>query len=154
MENEKSSNVVLKRALSVVRRPILGPLLFGLLFEGVPVGIFLYRADPVQPGNGNLFAYWFISISVLVASTSAILSADSRPARMLWRSFLSILPACFLAPVLTFAFLLRGSGFEFALPHLAIIFAGITLFVAVAGWLLAVAFSFVRNRRPRTAQAV
>jgi hypothetical protein len=154
MENDKSSSVILKRALSFVRRPILGPLVFGLLVEGVPVGIFLYRAEAVQPGNGNLFAYWFISISVLVASTSAILSADSRPARMLWRSFLSILPACFLAPVLTFAFLLRGSGFEFALQYLAIIFAGITLFVAVVGWLLALAFRFLWNRRTRIAQAV
>ena len=36
MENEKSSNVVLKRALSVVRRPNLGPLLFGLLVEVFP----------------------------------------------------------------------------------------------------------------------
>lgn len=145
----KHSSKLLQRALSIMQRPFPGPLLFGLVFGGIPFGIVLFHWGLTDKG-GDLFFEQLTPIAVFVAALGAILTTDSSPARLFWRAFFTSFGACVPVPTLTWAVLLWRVGTEILdlrnLPFATILFVLWMVGVTVLGWLLALSFAFLKNR--------
>jgi len=148
------SSVSSGRVLALVPWPSLAPLLIGLLFGGIPFGMFLVHLG-LTDSWGYQFFGWLTPFAVFIAALSAILPVNGNPARLLWRAFLASLSACVPVPTITWAVLGRRSGFEIFdprnLPYAAILFVLWTLAVTVLGWLLALSCTLLRNRYSRGA---
>lgn len=131
-------------------RPVAGPFVIGLIFGGVPFGISLCYYVGLTDKWGDPFFGHLTPVAVLVAALGTILSVSGRPARLLWRAFLTSLGACIPVPIVTWTALAWRSGFEILdirnLPFIATILVLWALAVTVCGWLLALAIMFLKNR--------
>lgn len=156
MGTTNPSNVIFGRTLSILRRPSLGPLIFGLLVGGIPFGILLFHLG-LTDSWGDQFFDWLAPVAVLIAALGAILPVNGSPARLLCRAFLASLSACVPMPTITWAVLAWRSGFEILdlrnLPYALILFALWTLAVTVLGWLLALTYAFLKNRHSRVGRS-
>jgi hypothetical protein len=154
--SNNSSSEMLGRVRSLTRRPFLRPFVFGLAVEGVPVGIFLFISD--IDWEGNQFFLWLMALSVLVVLLGAILGGDHRPDGLLRRSFLTSLGGLFPVLIVIWARFLWDFRFFapsiFDVRNLSLagrVIGPPVLLVTILGWLLALAFRFLRNRYPTTA---
>ena len=153
MAGNNSSGEILGRLRSFARRPFLGPFVFGLFFEGVPVGAFLFVGG--LDWTESHFFSWLMLLSVLVVLLGAILGGDDGPGALLRRSFLASLGGLF--PVLIVALAMFLWDFRYFapsirdlrnLPWVGSIIGPPVLLVTILGWLLALAFRFLRKRYP------
>jgi len=148
------SSVSSGRVLALVPWPSLAPLLIGLLFGGIPFGMFLVHLG-LTDSWGYQFFSWLTPSAVIIAALAAILPAHGNLARLLWRAFLASLSACVPVPTITWAVLAWRSGFEILdlrnLPFAVILFVLWMLAVTVLGWLLALSYALLRNRYSRGA---
>jgi hypothetical protein len=149
VKTSNPSNGVASRTLAVLRRPFAGPILFGLLAGGIPIGMFLAHVFPSDDWSVP-FIDWMTPFAVIVAFLGAILTVSRTPGRLLWRAFLTSLSACVPVPIFTYSTLAQRNGWDLYDPHnlplVEIIFPLWALVVAVIGWLLAWAFTYVKNR--------
>lgn len=150
MSSNNSSSETLAYFRSFARRPYLGSFVFGLFVEGVPVGTFFFLSGLDRVGNSFP---WLMPLSVLVVFLGAILGAGDGPGGLLRRSFLTSLGGLF--PVLIVAWAMFLWDFRFFAPSILDVrnlpWAGTVigpplLLVTILGWLLALAFRFLRNR--------
>jgi hypothetical protein len=154
VETSNSSIVFLKRTFAVVRRPLVGPVLWGLVVGGIPFGIFLCYLGFTETWAQQFFER-LTPIAIVVAALGAVLSASRRPAHLLGRAFVTSLSACIPVPTITWLVILWRSGTEILdlrnLPLAIIGFVLWTVVVTVLGWLLALAVTFFKNRYSRAA---
>ena len=149
MSSNNSSSETLAYFRSFARRPYLGSFVFGLFVEGVPVGTFLYLLGLDKVG---ISLPWLMPLSVLVVFLGAILGGDDGPGGLLARSFLTSLGGLF--PVLVVAWAMFLWDFRFFAPSIDVrnlpwagtVIGQPVLLVTILGWLLALAFRFLRNR--------
>jgi hypothetical protein len=149
VSSNNSPNQIFERLRSFVRRPLLGSFVFGLFVEGVPVGTFLYLLGLDKVG---ISLPWLMPLSVLVVFLGAILGAGDGPGGLLRRSFLTSLGGLF--PVLVVAWAMFLWDFRFFAPSIDVrnlpwagtVIGQPVLLVTILGWLLALAFRFLRNR--------
>jgi hypothetical protein len=150
------SSVSLEHTLALVRCPSLGPLFIGVLFGGIPFGMFLVHLG-LTDSWGNQFFNWLTPLAVFIAALGAILPVNGSPVRLLWRAFLASLSACVPVPTITWAVLAWRSGFEILdprnLPYAVTLFVLWTLAVTVLGWLLALSYALLKNRYARAGRA-
>jgi hypothetical protein len=149
VENSNSSTGILGQALTVVQRPFMGPFLFGLLVGGVPFGIWLFHLGLVDSW-GDQFFNRLTPIAVLIAALGATLTANVRPAHLLWRAFLTSISACIPVPIVIWLALALRSGFEILdfwnMPYAATLFTLWALVVTIFAWLVALGFTFLKSR--------
>ena len=150
MASNNPSNEILGCLRSFARRPFLGPFVFGLFVEGVPVGTFLLLSGL---DRGDQFLPWLMSLSVLVVLLGAILGGEDRPGGLLRRSFLTCLGGLFPVLIVACAMFLWDFSFFISsvldvrnLPWAGTFIGPPVLLVTMLGWLLAMAFTFLRNR--------
>jgi hypothetical protein len=149
VSSNNSPNQIFERLRSFVRRPLLGSFVFGLFVEGVPVGTFFFLSGLDRVGNSFP---WLMPLSVLVVFLGAILGGDDGPGGLLARSFLTSLGGLF--PVLVVAWAMFLWDFRFFAPSIDVrnlpwagtVIGQPVLLVTILGWLLALAFRFLRNR--------
>jgi hypothetical protein len=150
-----SPSVLLVRTLAVLRRQFMGPVLFGLLFGGLPFGILLFHLGPADTWGDHFFVP-LTPVAVFVAAMGAITIGNDNSARLLARAFLTSVSACIPVPVLVWTALAWRARFEILdirnLPYTATLFVLWSLGVAVLGWLLALALVFLKNRYSRAAR--
>jgi hypothetical protein len=99
------------RTLSVLRRPISGPLLFGFVLGGIPFGIALFHLGLTDTWGDQFFTP-LTPVAVLLAALGANLGMKGGLAPQLRRAFLTSLGACIPVPTITWTALAWRSGFE------------------------------------------
>jgi hypothetical protein len=144
----------LSRMLGVLRRPLLGPLLFGLVFAGIPFGImFNFLGDTVI--SANLFGRILdlTPAAIVVATLSAVLDVNSAWQHILWRASFTSFAACVPVPTTVCTELALHSGHKaFSannLPILIILFVVWAVAVTIPSWLFALGYALLKNRRSR-----
>lgn len=149
MKTSHPSNGVASRTLAVLRRPFAGPILFGFLVGGIPFGMVFAYVGITYYWDTTL-VQWMTPFVVIVTFLGAIVSVGRTPFRLFWRALLTSLSACVPVPVFTYSTLAERKGLDlhdaFNLPLAETIFVSWALVVAVMGWLLAWAFTYVKNR--------
>lgn len=97
----------------VWRRPLLGPLLFGLVLGGVPYGVVLVVfGNRVLSSLNSLTGLLLSLFAILVAASSAALGASSDWKEVLGRTFLTSISACIPIPAIVYSVLLWKWGDE------------------------------------------
>ena len=142
------------RVLGALSQPsALGPLIFGLALGGVPFGILVCHFGVAESWGRRFFEY-LTPAAALLAALGAIATVNNNAGRLLLRAFLTALSACIPVPLITWAVLAWRGGYEILdsrnLPFVALLSGMWALLVTFLGWLLAVAFVFLRNARPGT----
>src|ERR1700721_2661068 len=99
---------------TILQRPVVGPLLFGLLFVGLPIGSFLwFRFDDLGcSGSSSSPLAVFTVLGVLVAVLSALTGANWLGKTLLRRSFLATLAAFLPIPIAIWAIRLVNESAE------------------------------------------
>jgi hypothetical protein len=142
---------VFHRTLSVLRRPISGPFLFGFVFGGIPFGIMFSRLGGTVI-SANLLGriLQLTPAAVVVATIGAVLSVNSSWGHILGRASLASLGACVPVPTIICTALAWHWGYEaFSaenLPFLVGIFIGWAVAVTIPSWLLALTYTIFRRR--------
>lgn len=156
MARGNKSSVIFEHILALVRWPSLGPLLIGLLFGGIPFGMFLVHLG-LTGSWGDQFFSWLTPSAVFIAGLAASLPVNGGPVRLLWRAFLASLSACVPVPTIAWAVLAWRSGFEILdlrnLPYAVTLFVLWMLAVTVLGWLLALTYALLKNRYSRAGRS-
>jgi hypothetical protein len=140
---------------TILQRPVAGPLVFGLLFGGLPIGSFLwFRFDDLgRSGASSSPFVFFTVIGVLVAALSALTGANRLGKTLLRRSFLATLAAFLPIPIAVWAIRLVNESAEVwypvNLPFMMIILTFWALTTAVPGCIIAEGYVYLRNQRSR-----
>jgi ascorbate-specific PTS system EIIC-type component UlaA len=136
----RDSRTGLGRALGLLRRPIEGPLLLGLIFGGLPfAAVFDRLGGRVVSAELLRFVLLLTPIAILVAAVGALVAAEHGWKGVMVGGFLTSLWACVPLPVIVCLVLAHrygydGSAGDFAV--LVILFVLWALAVAVSSWLL------------------
>jgi hypothetical protein len=127
-------------------------MIIGVLAGGVPSGVALLHLGLER---SELFFNLFVPLAIFISAIGAVLNANGRRAQLLSRAFLASLSACIPLPIAIWTFLLWRGGYEILdlhnLPLAVVLFVISTLVATLLGWLLALAFTFLRNRYSRPA---
>jgi hypothetical protein len=138
--------------ISVVRRPLLGPLVCGLVLGGVPIGTAFSILGRLILGSTSVTsdcATWALALfAVPVTFVGAILGATKAWHHLLRRAVLTSFAACVPIPATVDMILLSKWGYEvFALQNFWL-FMILLLFwwggAAVSAWVLALTYSRLR----------
>jgi len=146
---------LLPRMLGVLRRPLLGPLLFGLVFAGIPFGIaFNLLGGTVI--SANLFGRILdlTPAAIVVTTLSAVVDVSSGWPHILWRASFTSLATCVPLPTIVCTALALHSGYKALstdyLLTLIILFVVCAMAVTIPSWLLALGYAHFKNRRSRS----
>jgi hypothetical protein len=147
-------NSVFRRVALIGRRPLAGPILFGLVFGGIPnglvIGLFGKRVTVEFEGILLLLSLFAVPVTVI----SAVLSVNADWKDLLHRAFFTSLASCVPIPTIVISFLLWNWGYEvFDLhncPFFVTIFVMWSGVVTLIGWLVALRFSLVQRRHSRS----
>jgi hypothetical protein len=129
----------LSRMLGVVRCPVLGPLLLGVVFGGIPSGIVLgfLGLDALSP---KLLA-WLSPFAIVLVALSANLSVNRGLYRILWRAFLTSLSICVPVPTIVWTALAWNSGYQVFdprnFPLIVAVFVICAVMITIPSWVLA-----------------
>lgn len=141
------SNRQFSRILSILRRPLFGSLLFGVVFGGIPVGITLaisWPQETVRPYN------WALPVTIALAALSAYLSIQKNWYHILQRAFYTSLAIWIPIPALVFILLGWHMGLELSdyrnLPFNIAILLVFAVITTVPSWLLALVFENLTTR--------
>ena len=134
----------------LVRRPVIGALLFGLIVGGTPFGIAFSRlSGQVVSLNTLGLTAMLTPVAVVVATVGALLGGAERWHSLLSRAFFASLGACLPVPTFICGILvfhdLGPEGFfdPRKLPGFALVFGIWAGVVTIYAWLLALAFVFL-----------
>jgi hypothetical protein len=144
------------RMPTILQRPLLGPLLFGLIFGGLPIGAFLwFRFDYLArsaSSSSSPFVF-FTVIGVLVATLSALTGANRPGKNLFYRSFLATLAAFLPIPIAVWAIRLANESaevwFPANLPFMIMLLTFWALTTPVLGCIIAEVYVYLRNQRSR-----
>jgi hypothetical protein len=142
---------LLPRMLGVLRRPLLGPLLFGIAFWGIPFSIMLSLRG-IAAMSTNLYA-WLTPAAVILAALGTDLSVNRTMHHTLWRAFLTSFAMCVPVQAIVWPALAWHLGYEVFDPRNFLF--NISLFVVwaiaitIPSWLLALVYEYLKNRRSR-----
>jgi hypothetical protein len=137
---------------SVLGRSVAGPFLLGLVFGGLPSAVVLSRlSGRIVSPEFFRFLLFLTPIWVLVSATVAALGPNGTPKRIFGRALFASIGACIPVPSTMFLVLAwpthgAGSLAPASLPTELVFLFVWALAVAVAGWLLALAYRGVKRR--------
>jgi len=139
--------------ISLVQRPLLGPLLCGVVLGGVPVGTVFSIFGMYLLGSTSTTSdciRWALAIfAVPVAFVGAILGARNAWNQLLGRAILTSLAMCIPIPATVYLILLSKWGDEVFDPHNFPLFVILLLMwwfgAAISGWVLALTYSKLRR---------
>ena len=133
--------------LSVLRHSVLGPLLFGMIFGGIPFGILLGIL-----GLGALstkLLEWLSAIAIILAAVSANLSVSRSLYRILSRAFLTSLGICVPLPTIVWTVLALHAGYEISDPRnfafIVALFFSCAVMITIPSWALALVFENLKT---------
>jgi hypothetical protein len=125
--------------LGSLRRPFTGPLLFGIIFGGIPIGIAL--AIWGIPEKSVSLYFWLSPIAVIVAALSAKMSLNRGVYHILWRAFCTSFSIWVPIPGIVWTLIAWHMGLELSYPanfpfnmFIFIFFAAAT---TIPSWILA-----------------
>jgi hypothetical protein len=102
------------RALDIVRRPLVGTFLFGLILGGFPIGVALATwFTPIMtssPSNAIIAMFLFFSISV--ATVGAVLGGSNSWKLLLYTALVVSLAMCIPIPLVVDFTLLSVTGYQ------------------------------------------
>jgi hypothetical protein len=141
----------LLKTFRVIQRPVIGPLLFGMVFGGIPFALVFARLDGnVASPEFVRFALDLTPAAVLVATLGAVLTSRKGWGHLLLRSFLTSLAACIPTPTVVCEVLdWRPRGIPLMAGELAafvFVFSIWTIAVTVISWPLALTCAFFQRR--------
>ena len=139
------------RVLAVLRRPLVGPMLLGIVLGGVPFGaMFSLLGDAVM--SASLFGRMLelTPIAVVLSLLSTWLGLDKGLYRVFWRAFYTSFAACLPIPAIVCAKLALHWGYnvfsaEYLPPFIGFFFGWATV-VALVSWFLALALEGLKIR--------
>ena len=145
----------LQRAQLFFARPVAGPLMFGLIFGGVPFGIAFVSlgGDVVSP---NLLARTLelTPLAIILASVGAMYGADPSIGKVFKRTLITSVGECIPFPTMACGAAAWYAGFAVLSPeNLPVLIYLLFLWAAVvtlAGFCVASLFYLLKARRPRT----
>lgn len=139
--------------LPTMRRPMMGPISFGLLFGGIPLAL-IFSGLAGRVISPELLRYLVLAtpVSVLVTTVATALGAGSVSKRLLLcRAFSGSLAACVPLPILTCLFMVWRWGYPVSenLFTLILFFLLWAIAVGALGWLLTLIWTTWRIRYTR-----
>jgi hypothetical protein len=143
------------RTLRPLRRPLLGPVLFGLILGGIPLGVVLsiwYVPIMDSPPRDSVIGM-FLLFTILVATFGAVLGGSSHWKVLFYRALLISLAMCIPIPLVVDLVMLsktRAEVFDIRnFPFHVILCVVWSIEVTVAVGLLALGYSLYRGHRSR-----
>jgi hypothetical protein len=142
----------LARILRVLRRPLLGPLLFGIVLGGIPIGGMFFRwgVDRIAVNLDGLL-YRLTPVAAVLSAWSAELSSNKSWQRLLWRAFVSSIAVCVPVPVLVWSLMAWHLGYEVFdarnFPFVFFILTTWALMITGPSWLLSLGYANSKDRR-------
>jgi hypothetical protein len=138
-----------QRAREVLQRPFLGPLSFGLVLGGVPLGIMFSLVHDL--GYWLYCLLWCTPIALVVSFVGAVGTLKAGRGPLLLRAFLASVAACVPAPTLAGELLdwRRGLPAPAMIKDIRVQIYVLSVWavaVALPGWLLALIYIFFRDR--------
>jgi hypothetical protein len=144
---------LLQMISAVLRRPLAGPLLFGLVFGGGPFAVMFGLLDGAAAGYILYCMLVLMPIAIIVTSIGAVQTANKGWRSLLVRSFLTSAAACIPTPTVVWDVLDWRWGLgAFSAKDLAAavyIFSLWAVAVALVSWPLALMYVRLQNRRAR-----
>lgn len=134
------------RMLGILRRPLLGPLLFGMAFGGVPFGIVLTISG--VPETLRLYE-WLSPFTIVLAALSANLSVDRGLYRILGRAFCTSIAIWVPVPALVWTALARHEGLDLSDPrnlsyNISLLFM-FGMMITIPSWVLSLVLEHQEN---------
>jgi membrane protease YdiL (CAAX protease family) len=140
------------RMLGILRRPLLGPVLFGLLYGGLPCGIiFSLLGREVYTFAHVRFTIALTPLAIVVSTLSPTLGVNRKWQHILWRVSLTSFATCVPVPaIVCTAFALHwGIWVVEDIPRMITFFGLWAIAVIIPSWLLAFGYALLKNRRSR-----
>jgi membrane protease YdiL (CAAX protease family) len=140
------------RMLGILRRPFLGPVLFGLLYGGIPCGIiFGFLGGDVYTVALLRFAIGLTPLAIVVSTLSPTLGVNRKWQHILWRVSLTSFATCVPVPAIVCTELARrwGPWVVNDIPGMITFLSLWTIAVIIPSWLLAFGYALLKNRRSR-----
>jgi hypothetical protein len=143
-----------QRTVSVLRRPTAGPLLFGFIFGSMPFAVVFSRlGGSVVSPELLRFVLDLFPFATVLTMAGALLGMSRGWQGLALGALLTSLSACVPLPVIVCLVLEWRWGYEVLspdnFPFLIAIFIFWAFAAAISGWLLALAFTFLKNRYSR-----
>ena len=140
-----------ERISAILQRPVLGPLLFGLVFGGGPAAVMFGILDSVSAWIGYCMLM-VTPVAVVVSTIGAVQSANKRWKNLLLRSLLTSAATCIPTPTIVLDVLVWRLGYSRAsiADDLAVsvyIFSIWAMAVTVMSWPLALIYVRFQNWR-------
>jgi len=137
--------------MELFRRPFVGPLIFGLSFGGIPIGLVFSRLGGAVVSPEVLRLMIDLSpVAALVTIIGALLGGDNGWKNLLRRVFLTSLACCVPVPTIVCGRLMWHWGYEVLgannLHVFVLIFIGWATALTAPCWLLALGYTFLKNR--------
>jgi hypothetical protein len=141
------------KTMAVVRRPLAGPLFFGLVFGAIPLGIVFGCLNEGILSSASLlgFVAMLSPVAVLVTVIAAVSGTNTRWTTLLYRAFLASLAVWIPIPGVVCAVLAWHWGREIsmlkdfvALSYFILMWA---TFLTVPSWLCAFGYIHFQQRR-------
>jgi hypothetical protein len=137
--------------LEIVRRPVLGPLIFGLLVGGIPLGFAFggLAGRMISPELVRLVLNLSpVAVSVIILGT--LLGVNLRWREMIYRAFIVGAAECVPIPATVCVIVAHNWGYEMSSPSnflvLILIFLFWSIILTGPSWLLALALLYLKNR--------
>lgn len=151
MKTAEERRSFLERVSAILQRPVLGPLLFGLVFGGGPAAVMFGILDSVSAWIGYCMLM-LTPIAVVVSTIGAVQSVNKRWKSLLLRSLLTSAAACIPIPTIAGGVLVWRLGHSRAsiADDLAVsvyIFSIWAMAVTVMSWPLALIYVRFQNWR-------
>jgi membrane protease YdiL (CAAX protease family) len=140
------------RMLGILRRPLLGPVLFGLVYGGIPCGIiFSLLGSDVYTIALLHFTIGLTPLAIVVATLSPTLGVNRKWQHILWRASLTSFATCVPVPTIVCTELALHWGIWVVkdIPRMIAIFSLWAIAVTFPSWLLAFGYALFKNRRSR-----
>ena len=143
---------LLQMISAVLRRPLVGPLLFGLVFAGAPSAVmFGTLGDEVMTARVAYCMLVLTPIAVVVATIGAVWSTNRGWRNLLLRSFVVSASACIPIPTILWDVAAWRQGYDvFTLKDLLITLYALSIWaivVTLISWPLALAYVRIQNWR-------
>ena len=144
------------RALDVVRRPLVGSFLFGLILGGIPLGIVLaiWYMPVMESSPSNAIIAKFLLFSILIATAGALLGGSNSWNVLLYRALVVSLAMCIPIPLVVDLNMLWATGSEALdvhnFPFHVMLCLVWSVEVTVAGAVLAVSYTMYQRWRSQS----